>query len=92
LRAARSAETTRANNATEGVAAGETQILIDVNPATAVIRAELASAYALQDDTARAVAELAEARKLSADDRYMSIAPRSSSASLSAVAKKQAPV
>jgi TolB-like protein len=44
------------------------------NPATAVIRAELASAYALQDDTARAVAELAEARKLSADDRYMSIA------------------
>ena len=34
----------------------------------------LASAYALKDDTERAAAELAEARRLSGDDRYSSFA------------------
>jgi tetratricopeptide (TPR) repeat protein len=43
------------------------------SPATPVIRAELASAYALNSEIERAGTELAEARKLSADDRYMSI-------------------
>jgi hypothetical protein len=38
------------------------------------IRAELASAYALKGETDRAFAELAEARKLSLDDRYSSVA------------------
>jgi hypothetical protein len=33
----------------------------------------LAAAYALNGETERAAAELAEARKLSADDRYTSI-------------------
>jgi TolB-like protein/class 3 adenylate cyclase/Flp pilus assembly protein TadD len=42
-------------------------------PANAVIRAELASAYALNSETERAATELAEARRLSADDRYLSI-------------------
>jgi tetratricopeptide (TPR) repeat protein len=37
------------------------------------IRAMLASAYALNGETERAAAELAEARKLSRDDRYSSI-------------------
>jgi hypothetical protein len=34
----------------------------------------LASAYALKADTERATAELAEARRLSGDDRYSSLA------------------
>jgi len=38
------------------------------------IRAYLASAYALAGETERAAAELAEARRLSADDRYSSLA------------------
>jgi hypothetical protein len=38
------------------------------------IRAHLASAYALAGDTERAAAEIAEARRLSADDRYSSLA------------------
>ena len=38
------------------------------------IRAYLASAYALAGETDRAAAELAEARRLSADDRYSSLA------------------
>jgi adenylate cyclase len=38
------------------------------------IRAQLASAYALDSETERASAELAEARRLSPDDRYSSIA------------------
>ena len=41
------------------------------HPAT---RAHLASAYALNGDTGRAAAELAEARRLSGDDRYSSLA------------------
>ena len=43
-------------------------------PASSGIRADLASAYALDGDTQRAAAELAEARRLSPDDRYSSIA------------------
>jgi adenylate cyclase len=42
-------------------------------PAHPPIRANLASAYALKGDTERAAAELAEARRLAADDRFMSI-------------------
>jgi adenylate cyclase len=42
--------------------------------ATSLIHADLASAYALAGDTERAAAELAEARKLSSDDRYSSLA------------------
>jgi Flp pilus assembly protein TadD len=42
-------------------------------PAHPDIRAHLASAYALAGDTERAAAELAEARRLSADDRYSSL-------------------
>jgi TolB-like protein/Flp pilus assembly protein TadD len=42
--------------------------------AVPALRAHLASAYALAGDTERAAAELAEARKLSGDDRYSSIA------------------
>jgi tetratricopeptide (TPR) repeat protein len=38
------------------------------------IRANLASAYALKGETDRAAAELAEARRLSPDDRYSSLA------------------
>ncbi len=38
------------------------------------IRADLAAAYALSGETERAAAELAEARRLSPDDRYSSIA------------------
>jgi adenylate cyclase len=43
-------------------------------PAHPDIRAYLASAYALAGTTERAAAELAEARRLSADDRYSSLA------------------
>jgi TolB-like protein/class 3 adenylate cyclase len=39
-----------------------------------IIRAQLASAYALNGETERAAAELAEARRLSADDRFLSVA------------------
>jgi tetratricopeptide (TPR) repeat protein len=42
-------------------------------PATPNIRSWLASAYALRGENARAAAELAEARKLSGDDRYSSV-------------------
>jgi adenylate cyclase len=42
--------------------------------AYARFRAQLASAYALKGDTERAAAELAEARRLSADDRFSSLA------------------
>lgn len=42
--------------------------------AVPILRAHLASAYALAGDTERAAAELAEARSLSPDDRYSSIA------------------
>jgi adenylate cyclase len=44
------------------------------NPRSQYARAWLASAYALKGDLDRASAELAEARRLSADDRYSSIA------------------
>jgi len=43
------------------------------NPGHAGFHASLASAYALKGDLERAAAELAEARRLSADDRYSSI-------------------
>jgi adenylate cyclase len=43
-------------------------------PAAAVVRIFLASAYALKGEMERASAELAEARRLSSDDRYSSIA------------------
>ena len=43
-------------------------------PAHPDIRAHLASAYALAGDTERAAAEIVEARRLSADDRYSSLA------------------
>jgi TolB-like protein/class 3 adenylate cyclase/Flp pilus assembly protein TadD len=42
-------------------------------PAASIVRASLASAYALKGETERALAELAEARSLSGDDRYSSI-------------------
>jgi len=44
------------------------------NPAHPLYRAHLASAYALKGETERAAAELAEARRLTADSRYSSIA------------------
>jgi adenylate cyclase len=44
------------------------------SPAHSIIRAQLASAYALNGETARAAAELAEARRLSPDDRFSSLA------------------
>jgi adenylate cyclase len=43
-------------------------------PAHSIIRAHLASAYALNGENRRGAAELAEARRLSPDDRYSSIA------------------
>jgi adenylate cyclase len=43
------------------------------NPARPSLRALLASAYALNDESERAATELAEARRLSTDDRYSSI-------------------
>jgi tetratricopeptide (TPR) repeat protein len=44
------------------------------NPRLGLIRAFLASAYALEGDTERAAAELAEARRFSSGDRYASLA------------------
>jgi len=44
------------------------------NPGQPARRAQLASAYGLNGDLDRAAAELAEARRLSGDDRYSSIA------------------
>jgi hypothetical protein len=44
------------------------------NPEASYVRAWLASAYALNGETERAATELSEARGLSADDRYTSIA------------------
>ena len=44
------------------------------NPALPSVHASLASAYALNGETERAAAELAEARRLSGDGRYSSIA------------------
>jgi len=46
----------------------------NANPAHPSTRANLASAYALNGKTDRAAAELAEARRLSRDDRFSSIA------------------
>ena len=43
-------------------------------PAAPIFRTLLASAYALKGETERALAELAEARRLVGDDRYSSIA------------------
>ena len=44
------------------------------NPGIPWPHAYLASAYALKDEAERAAAELAEARRLSGDDRYSSLA------------------
>jgi adenylate cyclase len=46
----------------------------NANPAHPLIRAWLASAYGLKGETERAAAELAEARRLSSDGRFSSIA------------------
>jgi adenylate cyclase len=43
------------------------------NPVRPIVHAYLASAYALKGETEHAVSELAEARRLSGDDRYSSI-------------------
>ena len=43
-------------------------------PTLPIHRSRLASAYALRGETERAIAELAEARRLSSDDRFSSIA------------------
>ena len=43
------------------------------SPAHSIIRASLASAYALDGETDRAAVELTEARRLSGDDRYSSL-------------------
>jgi TolB-like protein/Tfp pilus assembly protein PilF len=43
-------------------------------PSVPIVRSGLASAYGLRGETDRAAAELAEARRLSNDDRYSSIA------------------
>jgi adenylate cyclase len=44
------------------------------NPKASFPRAWLASAYALKGDVVRAAAELADAQRLSSDDRYLSLA------------------
>ena len=46
----------------------------NAHPTHPNVRANLASAYALNGETERAAAELAEARRLSADDRFASLA------------------
>jgi hypothetical protein len=46
----------------------------NANPARYPPHASLAAAYGLKGETERAAAELAEARKLSGDDRFSSIA------------------
>jgi hypothetical protein len=46
----------------------------NANPVLPLPRAPLASAYALKGETERAAAELAEARKLSGDNRFSSLA------------------
>jgi adenylate cyclase len=51
-------------------------------PALSLTYASLASAYAIDGQTERAVAELAEARRLSADGRYTSIARLKAAAGL----------
>jgi len=45
----------------------------NANPLRPIVHAHLASAYALKGETGHAAAELAEARRLSGDDRYASI-------------------
>jgi TolB-like protein/class 3 adenylate cyclase/Flp pilus assembly protein TadD len=51
-------------------------------PAAAIVRRGLASAYALRGETERAAAELGEARRLSSDDRFSSIARLKAAANL----------
>jgi hypothetical protein len=46
----------------------------NANPGLPIFRAWLASVYGLKGDTERAAAELAEARRLISDDRYLSLA------------------
>jgi predicted Zn-dependent protease len=50
-------------------------------PSYPLVRSRLASAYALRGEAERAAAELAEARRLSPDDRFSSIARLRASAS-----------
>jgi TolB-like protein/DNA-binding winged helix-turn-helix (wHTH) protein len=45
----------------------------NLNPGHSMIRADLAAAYGFAGETERAAAELAEARRLSPDDRYASL-------------------
>jgi tetratricopeptide (TPR) repeat protein len=45
----------------------------NANPAAPIVHAHLASAYALKGAAEHAASELAEARRLSGDDRYASI-------------------
>jgi tetratricopeptide (TPR) repeat protein len=52
------------------------------NPAKASLRALLAAGYALKGESERGAAELAEARRLSSDDRYSSISRLKTVASL----------
>ena len=59
------------------------------NPAQVWVRAWLASAYALQGKSERAATELAEARRLSNDDRYSSVARLNSRGVWSAKARPQ---
>jgi predicted Zn-dependent protease len=46
----------------------------NADPALAYVRSRLASAYALNGEIERSAAELTEARRLSRDNRYSSIA------------------
>ena len=46
----------------------------NLNPLHSMIRADLAAAYGFAGETERAAVELAEARRLSPDDRYSSLA------------------
>jgi TolB-like protein len=61
----------------------------NATPAAAIFRSFLASAYALKGDIERAAAEFVEARRLVADDRYVSIA-RLRAAELTGVPKIRA--
>ena len=47
---------------------------LSVNPELAFAHGHLAAAYALEGDSHRAAAELAEARRLSGDERFASLA------------------
>jgi hypothetical protein len=57
---------------------------VGANPTQSWVRARLASAYGLSGETERAATELAEARRLSNNDRYSSITRLKASAPLQA--------